>query len=145
MNETDELDVNDPSALEQIAEKGMTLYDVMEYSSANDMVAAEWTNGFRLTEKTAEYLIHSGKGRKAIPDAFINLLSEETDTFVVKKLGLETAGWARETARLVKAGELSIEEFDMMCLDKGVNPGSIADITIAGIYTAMCRGWEWDS
>ena len=145
MNETDELDVNDPAALEQIAEKGMTLYDVMEYSSANDMVAAEWTNGFRLTEKTAEYLIHSGKGRKAIPDAFINLLSEETDTFVVKKLGLETAGWARETARLVKAGELSIEEFDMMCLDRGVNPGSIADITIAGIYTAMCRGWEWDS
>lgn len=145
MNETDELDVNDPAALDYITEKGMTLYDVMDYSSQNDMVAAEWTNGFRLTKKTAEFLKRSGEGRKAVSDAFISLLSEETDSFIVKKFGRETAEWAREKAFLVRGGELSIEEFDTMCLERGVNPGSVADIIIAGIYVAISGGWEWDS
>jgi triphosphoribosyl-dephospho-CoA synthase len=145
INETDEIDVNDPAAIDYLTENGMTLYDVMEYSSVNDMVAAEWTNDFRLTKKTAEFLKRSGEGRKAISDAFISILSEEKDTFVIKKFGHETAGWAREKACLVKAGELSIDDFDAMCLEKGVNPGSVADIIIAGIYVALSEGWEWDS
>ncbi|MBN1432810.1 MAG: triphosphoribosyl-dephospho-CoA synthase [Methanomicrobiaceae archaeon] len=145
MNETDELDVNDPAALDHITEKGMTLYDVMDHSSQKDMVAAEWTNGFRLTENTAEFLINSGSGKKAISDAFISLLSEETDTFIVKKFGEETGVWAREKACLVREGRLSIEDFDEMCLERGVNPGSVADIIIAGIYIAISRGWGWDS
>lgn len=145
MNETDEIDVRDPGALDHLSEKKMTLYDVMEYSSSNDMVAAEWTNGFRLTRRVAEYLIRSGKGKEAIPGAFITLLSEETDTFIVKKLGYETAEWAREKACLVRKGELEVEEFDMMCLERSINPGSVADIIIAGIYVAISEGWEWDS
>lgn len=145
MNETDEIDVNDPAAIDYLTENEMTLYDVMEYSSANDMVAAEWTNGFRLTKKTAEFLKQSGEGRNAISDAYIYLLSEERDTFVVKKLGHETAEWARDKACLVRKGELSIDDFDVMCLEKGVNPGSVADIIIAGIYIAISEGWEWDS
>jgi triphosphoribosyl-dephospho-CoA synthase len=145
MNETDDIDVNDPAAIDYLTENGMTLYDVMEYSSPKDMVAAEWTNGFQLTKKTAEFLKQSGKGREAVSDAFISLLSGEKDTFIVKKFGEETAEWARDRACLVKKGELSIEDFDMMCLEKGVNPGSIADIIIAGIYVAISEGWEWDS
>lgn len=145
MNESDEIDVNDPSSIEYLTENQMTLYDVMEYSSSNDMVAAEWTNGFLLTQKVAGMLKESGEGREAISGAFISLLSEEKDTFIIKKFGHETAEWARDKACLVRKGELTAEEFDLMCLEKGVNPGSIADIIIAGIYVAISEGWEWDS
>lgn len=145
MNETDDIDVNDPGAIQHLVDNGMTLYDVMEYSAPGDMVAAEWTNGFRLTRKVADLLKGSGCGKRAISDAFITILSEERDTFIEKKFDRETAEWARETACLVRRGDLSITEFDEMCLEKGINPGSVADIIIAGIYVAISEGWEWDS
>ncbi|MDD3407828.1 MAG: triphosphoribosyl-dephospho-CoA synthase, partial [Methanomicrobium sp.] len=46
MNESDEMDVNDPKAVLMLCEKNMTLYDVMEYSSKCDMVSKEWVSGF---------------------------------------------------------------------------------------------------
>jgi triphosphoribosyl-dephospho-CoA synthase len=39
---------------------------------------------------------------------------------------------------------LSPEDFDIYCLDKGINPGSVADIVIAGIFVALMEGWRWD-
>jgi triphosphoribosyl-dephospho-CoA synthase len=41
----DELDVNDPNAIEDLKLRQMTLLDVMLYSAKNDMVAREWVNG----------------------------------------------------------------------------------------------------
>lgn len=144
MNESDDMDVNSPSAIEDLRRKGMTLYDVMEYSSANDMIAAEWVNGFTLTEKFADALIASGKGKDAIPEVFLRFMSEYTDTFVVKKLGADAGKWTKETARDVIDGKMAPEEFDRICLSRGINPGSLADITIAGIFIALLEGWDWD-
>lgn len=144
MNESDDMDVNSPSAIEDLRRKGMTLYDVMEYSSANDMIAAEWVNGFTLTEKFADALIASGKGKDAVPEVFLRFMSEHVDTFVVKKLGAGAGKWTMETARDVIDGKMTPEEFDGICLSRGINPGSLADITIAGIFTALLRGWDWD-
>ncbi len=144
MNESDDMDVNSPSAIDDLREKGMTLYDVMEYSSANDMIAAEWVNGFSLTGKFADALIESGRGKDAIPEVFLKFMSEHIDTFVVKKLGIDIGRWTKETARDVLDGKMTSEEFDRICLSKGVNPGSLADITIAGIFIALLEGWDWD-
>ena len=144
MNDSDAMDVNSPNAIDDLRKKGMTLYDVMEYSSANDMVAAEWVNGFSLTRKFADALIASGKGKDAIPEVFLRFMSEHVDTFVVKKLGGDAGRWTMETARDVIAGKMTSEEFDRICLERGINPGSLADITIAGIFTALLEGWNWD-
>ncbi len=144
MNESDDMDVNSPSAIGDLRRKGMTLYDVMENSSANDMIAAEWVNGFALTRKFADALIASGKGRDAIPEVFLRFMSEHTDTFVVKKLGADAGRWTMETARDVLDGKMTSEEFDRICLSRGINPGSLADITIAGIFIALLEGWDWD-
>ena len=145
MNESDEMDVNSPDAEDQLREKNMTLYDVMDYSSRCDMVSKEWVSGFFLTRQTADFLLGSGRGKDAVPDAYMNLLASEEDTFVAKKFGREASLWTMETAKKVLSGEISCEEFDAMCLSKGVNPGSTADIVIAGIFTALMEGWEWDS
>ncbi|MBN2733547.1 MAG: triphosphoribosyl-dephospho-CoA synthase [Methanomicrobiaceae archaeon] len=145
MNDSDEMDVNDPSATDMLREKNMTLYDVMEYSSKCDMVCREWISGFELTRRAADYLINSNCGKEAVSCAFIKLLSSEEDTFVRKKLGPDVSVWTKDMAGRVLSGEISAEEFDSQCLQKGINPGSTADIIIAGIFIALMEGWEWDS
>jgi len=122
----------------------MTLFDVMLYSARNDMVAREWVNGFQLTRKGADLLRQHGCGTGSIVSAFIDLLSSEPDTFVVKKHGKEVAGEVMRKAREVREGLRDISAFDQECIDAGINPGSIADIIIASIYIALGEGWAWD-
>jgi triphosphoribosyl-dephospho-CoA synthase len=141
----DEIDVNDPAAAAVLRERGMTLYDVMAYSAERDMVAREWTNGFALCRETKDLLVAHGTGKAAIVAAFLDLLCTYPDTFVAKKFGPAVAEETVGRAREVKAGRLSLAAFDEECLAAGVNPGSLADIMIAGIFLALLEGWSWDS
>ncbi|WP_422150159.1 triphosphoribosyl-dephospho-CoA synthase [Methanoregula sp.] len=145
MNADDELDVNDPQALDELRERSMNLLDVMQHSAANDMVAREWINGFMLTRRGADILHQVGPGRGAIVEMFLTLLATEPDTFIIKKHGRAVAEQTMAKAREVLAGRRVLETFDTECIDAGINPGSIADITIAAIYIALGEGWEWDS
>ncbi|MGE5831377.1 MAG: triphosphoribosyl-dephospho-CoA synthase [Methanomicrobiales archaeon] len=140
----DPLDITDPHALDTIREKGLTLLDIMIHSMEHDMVAREWVTGFPLTRKAADLLHRSGCGRQGLVDTFLGLLSTETDTFIVKEHGETVAGEVRRRAGEVLAGRENLEVFDADCIARGINPGSTADILIAGIYIALGEGWEWD-
>jgi triphosphoribosyl-dephospho-CoA synthase len=141
---SDELDVNDPGTLEEIRRRGMTLHDIMAHSAGRDMVAAEWVEGFPLTREAADYLHIQGPGPDAIPHTFLLLLASHLDTFIVKKHGMEVAREVRKKAAEAHIGIRDVKELDKELLDRGINPGSIADITIAGIYTALAEGWRWE-
>jgi len=145
MNATDDLDVNDPHALTEIREKEMTLLDIMQHSAANDMVAREWVTGFPLVRRGADLLQQLGPGRQSIVDMFLTLLATEPDTFIVKKHGPAVARETMLRARDVLDGKLPIRQFDEDCIQRDINPGSIADITIASIFIALGEGWSWDS
>lgn len=142
---TDAIDINDPKALDVLREQEMTLSDVMLHSAKNDMVAREWVTGFPLSRRGADLLHTFGPGRDAIVQMFITLLATEPDTFVMKKHGREVAEQTLAQARLVLDGKVSLEEFDADCIGRGINPGSIADITIAAIFIALSEGWSWES
>jgi len=145
MNATDELDVNDPGAIAAIRDRDMTLLDIMQHSAANDMVAREWVTGFRLVRRGADLLQELGPGRQSIVDAFMTLLATEPDTFIIKKHGSEIARETMLRARDVLDGKLSIKQLDEDCIQRDINPGSIADIIIASIFIALGEGWSWDS
>jgi triphosphoribosyl-dephospho-CoA synthase len=145
MNATDELDVNDPHALTQIRDREMTLLDIMQHSAANDMVAREWVTGFPLVRRGADLLKQLGPGRQSIVDAFLTLLATEPDTFIIKKHGTGVAEETMMRARDVLDGKLSVRQLDEDCIQRDINPGSIADIVIASIYVALGEGWSWDS
>ena len=145
MNATDELDVNDPHALGVIRDREMTLLDIMQHSAANDMVAREWVTGFLLVRRGADLLQQLGPGRQSIVNMFLTLLATEPDTFIIKKHGLEVARETMLRARDVLDEKLDIRQFDEDCIQRDINPGSIADITIASIYIALGEGWSWDS
>jgi triphosphoribosyl-dephospho-CoA synthase len=142
--ESDDLDVNDPESVRVIQEQGMTLADIMGYSAPRDMVAREWTNGFALTRRCADLLHAHGHGREAVVRTFLNLLASEPDTFIAKKHGVAVAEETMRCAAEVLRGGRDIRAFDAECIRNGINPGSIADITIAGIYVALGEGWRWD-
>ncbi len=144
VNESDDLDIFDPTVADKLRERGMSLFDVMAYSAQNDMVAREWTNGFLLTREAADLLLEEKKGRSSISGVFLRLLAREPDTFIAKKFGNQTAEQVRDQARSVLSGQESLEEFDDFCIREGINPGSMADILIAGLFIALCEGWEWD-
>ena len=140
----DELDVNDPRAVDEIRQRQMTLFDVMLYSAKNDMVAREWINGFQLTRRGADLLKTHGCGPASIVLTFLDLLATEPDTFIIKKHGKDTAWEVMQKAQDVREGLRDLVTFDQECIDTGINPGSIADIMIASIYIALGEGWVWD-
>ena len=140
----DELDVNDPRAVDEIRQRRMTLFDVMLYSAKNDMVAREWINGFQLTRRGADLLKTHGCGPDSIVLTFLDLLATEPDTFIIKKHGKDAAWEVMQKAQDVREGLRDLVTFDQECIDAGINPGSIADIMIASIYIALGEGWVWD-
>ncbi|WP_319578160.1 triphosphoribosyl-dephospho-CoA synthase [uncultured Methanospirillum sp.] len=144
VRDSDELDINDPAVADKLRARGMTLFDVMAHSAPQDMVAREWTNNFPLTRKTADLLKEDGRGREAVSSVFLWLLAEEPDTFIAKKFGTDRACRVRDQAIQVLAGQISHNEFDEYCIRESINPGSLADIMIAGLFVALTEGWEWD-
>lgn len=142
--EKHELDVNDPDSIAELRSRGMNLYDVLLFSAPRDMVAREWVNGFQMTRRGADLLHAAGCGRDAVVEAFLGLLALEPDTFIIKKHGPDVAWKTMEKAREVRDGVRDLQAFDQECIDRGINPGSIADIIIASLYIALGEGWEWD-
>ncbi len=145
VNATDDLDVNDPAAMDALRDRGMTLLDVMVHSAELDMVAREWTNGFALCSLGARALLADPAPRTAIARVFLSLLASELDTFIVKKHGSALAEETRRRARAVLQGGETVESLDAWCIEHDVNPGSLADIMIGAIYLALEAGWAWDS
>jgi triphosphoribosyl-dephospho-CoA synthase len=76
---------------------------------------------------------------------FLTLLATEPDTFIIKKHGRDVAMEIMRKAQEVLDGTRPVEALDEECIAADINPGSIADITIAAIFVALGEGWEWDS
>lgn len=142
-NKESEMDVNDPASIQMLRDKKMTMLDVMQMSAPHDMVAREWTNDFALTREAADLLLEKD-GDAHISEMFITMMARHADTFIAKKFNAEKSEEVRKEAEDVLAGRRTLEDFDEECLQNGVNPGSLADICIAGIFIALIEGWNWD-
>jgi len=144
MLDHDPLDVNNPEAIRILRERGLTLRDVMAHSAPNDLVAREWVEGFPLTRRAADLLHAHGCGRESIVAVFLGLLSTVPDTFIAQKYGMVIAEETMAKAAEVRAGTRDLEEFDRECIGRGINPGSLADVIVAGIFVALGEGWQWE-
>ncbi|MEY7849408.1 triphosphoribosyl-dephospho-CoA synthase [Natrarchaeobius sp. A-rgal3] len=143
--EMEPLDVRRGSdAVPTLEERGLTLFDVMDRSVPGDDVAREWTHGFERSFLTAQRLADAGgTPSERTASVFLSLLAERPDTLVVKRHGEATA---REVAD--RAAELHerdaletdpdvVDAFADDLVERGVNPGTTADVTAAGIFIAL--------
>ena len=142
--ELDDLDVRrGGDATAAIRDREATLYDVMELSANVDGVAAEWTDGFARSFEAAGWLLaDDGPVYRRASRAFLRLLAAEIDTFVVTRNGRAVAEEVRRRARAVCDGEADAEALAAELVDRGVNPGTTADLTAAALFVALERGLE---
>ena len=143
MKDSEALDVSDASSLDEIRRRGLTLFDIMEISSKNDIVAREWTNGFARSFKAAELLQErrdSGTLNDAIVLTYLDLLADEPDTLVAKKYDMDRALYVQGLAIDVLERRMTLDELSNRLYREKINPGSTADIIIAGIFIALLRG-----
>ncbi len=148
----EDLDLGDTASIYKIRERGLTLFDLMEVSSSYDMIAEEWINGFQKTFKCAAS-IHDKIKRYGINDAvvltFMELLSCNKDTFIQTKFDSKKAEEVSMKAKdILKKGDIDdirdeIHSFDEELLKEGINPGSTADIIIAGLFVSLFEGMRF--
>jgi triphosphoribosyl-dephospho-CoA synthase len=97
----------------------------------------------------------SGTGiNEAVVYTFLKLLSGHRDTFIQTKFDTETADYVSSRAGEIlsewetagkRAGDFAsvlpkVQQFDLELLEKRINPGSTADIIIAGLFIALLGG-----
>ncbi len=140
----DDLDVRrGGDAAAALRTRELTLYDVMELSAPIDGVAAEWTNGFERSVRAAEWLREDdGPIYKRTSRAFLRLLAEVPDTFVVTRNGEAAAAEATRRARAVLDGAEDAEALADEFVDRDINPGTTADLTAAALFIALETGLE---
>ena len=117
MNADDELDVNDPKALD---EPPRTQHD----PAGRDAAFGSKRYGrprvdqrFYADPARCRYPPPDGPGRGAIVEMFLTLLATEPDTFIIKKHGRAVAEQTMTKAREVLDGRRVLETFDAECID----------------------------
>ena len=149
-----DLDLSDSASVDKIKDKGLTLFDMMEISAGYDIIAGEWVNGFSKTFECAHLILEKIKTHNindAVMFSFMEMLAQNKDTFIQTKFDSKKAEEVSRRAAeiLQKGGEdlnilrNDIHAFDRELLDEGVNPGSTADIIIAGLFVALFGGMRF--
>lgn len=143
LGEVDEMDVNhDPAPTDLIA--------AMKLAADRDLVARQYGNGFEDVFQIArdiEAAVQEHELTLAILNTYLKLLSQEPDSLIRRKCGLETAREvsARASAVLNAGGlgssafESAISEFDFWLRADGNrrNPGTTADMITAGLFVGL--------
>lgn len=142
-----------------------TVAHVMKLAAERDSIAAEFVSGYALTfEQTVPSLLNllsSGCGLQwAIVGSYLRLLAANPDTLIARKVGWDRAReisvWARqlaeeffpsglqnwEQAHREEACEQSLADLDFALRSDGnrLNPGTTADLIVAGLFVALLSG-----
>jgi triphosphoribosyl-dephospho-CoA synthase len=169
----DDLDVEDarqaydairlaaPSGLGQVADQDIltmptqTLRQVMVLAAERDLVAKQYSNGFRTVfEESVSSLQRGLKETACLEDAIIycqlSLLARNHDSLIARKRGIaEAAEASRMAGRILAAGwprsdagRTALEEFDVWLRSEGHrrNPGTTADLVTAALFVALREG-----
>lgn len=138
----DALDVRRGSdAVPALHARELSLSDVMDRSADRDGVAREWTGGFERSFGAAARLdALDSPMTERVATVFLELLADEPDTFVAINHDEATAERVSERARAALEGDEDPDALAEELIDRGINPGTTADITAAGLFLALERG-----
>lgn len=134
-------------AVPALEERGLTLQEILERSAPGDDVAREWTTGFERSFTAAERLeTASGPVVDRAAAVFLSLLADRPDTLVATRSGAEVAREVTDRARelderdALETDREVVEAFADDLVARGINPGTTADLTAAGLFIALETG-----
>ncbi len=152
VNPVEDLDLDDTASIDKIKAQGLTLYDLMKISSSYDMIAEEWVNGFRKTFDCAgsiQEMVEERGINDAVVHTFMFNLAFHKDTFIQTKFDRKKAEEVSKRAEEIFEKSFlenttdDIKAFDEELLSEGINPGSTADIIIAGLFVSLFEGMRF--
>lgn len=140
-------DVYDDASFEELLRDEINLKKLAEISSERELIFREWLTGYRLSYSTFyrfKELTSTLSLEEATVRVFLELLSNNIDTLIVRKAGPEEAELVQKKAREVLAGKLTLEEFDEFLREKKDlrNPGSLADIMAISLSLLILSGYS---
>ncbi len=140
----DDLDVRrGADAVPAVRDRGLTLAGLMEKSAGQDGVAREWTRGFERTFHAAGWILDAeGSAGDRAAGAFLRLLAGAEDTFITTTSGEAAASEATRRARAAVDGREDPSALAAEFVERGINPGTTADITAAALFVALERGLQ---
>ena len=146
--DADALDVRRGSdAIPAVEARGLTLQEVMALSVPGDDVAREWVTGFERSFAAADRIaVDDGPIADRAAAVFLELLAERPDTHVQTTHGAETAREVTDRAASLVDRDApetqpgAVDGFADELVDRGINPGTTADLTAAGLFIALERG-----
>ncbi len=141
------------------AEPGVTLLEAMQAASNRDRIAWNYANDFvDIFDLGLEWL-RGGRTRwGAVPGAapwvttyvYLGVLAHIPDTLIERKFGTATASAVCDEARPIEAGlaqcrtpqdmAAPLAAFDAALKERGLNPGTSADLTVATLFAGSLTG-----
>jgi triphosphoribosyl-dephospho-CoA synthase len=149
MGERDDLDVTRDDSHQDILEKNINMFKVLEISAEWDLLARELTTKMPVTFETGFHVFKKTKSDHGINQAtvqtFLTVLSQFPDTLISRKHGLQKAQEVSTEANnildkggiLSEEGHLALRNFDQMLIKNKLNPGTTADLTASSIMVAL--------
>lgn len=127
------------------------LQEVMCLAASRDSIASEYAHNYRITAETAAPILKElwsqcADWEEATIRLQLRLMSEVPDTLIARKCGKEEAVQSSLLAREVLTAnrfDKSLASFDSWLRKNGNqrNPGTTADLIVAGLFVAMRDGF----
>jgi triphosphoribosyl-dephospho-CoA synthase len=133
------------------AEPEVTLLEAMRAAEERDRIAWNYAHGFAdiflLGRKwLAQGRERFGEGPWAVTRVYLGFLAHLPDTLIERKFGARSAERVREEAAAIEAGFIQshtaeamiapLMAFDRALKERGLNPGTSADLTVATLFAA---------
>ncbi|MFB6131834.1 MAG: triphosphoribosyl-dephospho-CoA synthase [Halanaeroarchaeum sp.] len=132
------------AAIPAVRERELTLADVLAGSAPRDLNAAEWIEGFPRTHRIANRIqAASGSPLDRAAAAYLDQLATEPDTLICTQHGEAVAAEVRSRADTLRTADPSPADcraFAEELVDRGINPGTTADLLAGGLFLARRNG-----
>lgn len=134
------------------AEPAVTLLDAMRAAEGRDRIAWNYAHDFAdIFALGGKWLMQGrerwGEGPWAVTRVYLGFLAHLPDTLIERKFGARSAAQVREEASPIEAGFIESQApdtmiaplmaFDRSLKERGLNPGTSADLTVATLFASM--------
>jgi triphosphoribosyl-dephospho-CoA synthase len=139
------------------SEPGVTLLEAMAAAETRDRIAWNYTHAFAdIFDLGLKWLRHGRErwgGRPwAVTRVYLGFLAHIPDTLIERKFGARTANLVLDEAGPIEASlkqceapeamALPLAAFDRALKERGLNPGTSADLTVATLFAAALKALD---
>lgn len=157
LGSAEDLDIKNKMSTKKIKLENITPLEIFEICKNKDLICYEWVTGFSTIFETGypylkEKIFGGTSINNAIVDTFVNILSKNPDSLIIRKRGEKVArSISKEAQKILEMGGSESDDGTSMLwsLDEKLkkengklNPGTTADLTAASIFVLLLSGWK---